>query len=803
LRGMRKAKGFTAAALVTLALGIGATTAIFSVVQAVLLTPLPYADADRRVMLWSRWVSFDKTWLSNAQIDDYQRLSTTMTAVGGWTTALQNLTGDGEPVRVGVGLVTANLFDVLGARPLHGRVLTADEDRPGAPPVVVLGHDLWQARYGGDPAVVGRTILINDVPAVVAGVMPPGFRLPTDFTEDAAEPTQLWRALQFDPSNLQRGNHGYYGAGVLAPGQTAATVSDELAAMARRLTDEGQYPEAMRFTAFAIPIEDEIRGDVRPAMWLLMGAVGFLLLIACANVAGLLLVRGDARVREIALRTALGAPPGRLVRQVLTESLVLSLIGAALGLAVAACALRVLMAIDPTSLPPLAPVGLDGTVAAFTLLMSVATALVFGVAPALRARRVNLVDGLKEGGANATTGAGRQRVRGALVVVEVALAVVLTVAAGLMVRSLTALGRVDLGFNPDGVLTLQLGLPSARYETPEQVVAFYRALTDRLRALPGVQHAGVVRALPLATTIGDYGLDIDGFEELPGQGAKGDWQIVSDDAFEAMGMRLVRGRWFGPADVTDGPLVAVVNETMAATYWKDGEAVGGRLRVGNAMRPWATVVGIVADERHNGVTGAVKEKFYVPHSQWHRASGNVIRNAYVVLRTDGDPLALAGPARSAIRELDASLPVTNIRPMRDVVATALATPRLTGVMLGSFAVIALALAAVGLYGVLAYLVGSRTREIGIRLAVGAGRGQVLRMVLGQGLWLAVGGLAAGVTAAAALTSLMRSLLYQVEPADPLTFAVVGVTILLVALVASGLPACRATRISPTLALRSE
>jgi putative ABC transport system permease protein len=804
LRGLRRSPAFTIAALVTLALGIGATSAIFSVVRAVLLAPLPYAEPDRRVLIWSRWVGFDKTWLSSQEVVDYRTQSRTLSAVAAWSTGQQNLTGDGDPVRVGVGTVTANTFEVLGAAPLLGRTIRAEEDVPNGAPVVVLGYRLWQARYGGDGGIIGRKLLLDDVPFEVVGVMPDGFRLPTDFTEDAAEPTELWRAIRFDMSQLQRGNHGLYGAAVLASGQTAASATDELRALTRRWTEEGLYPAPMEFSAFAVSLDDEIRGGVRPALWILSGAVAFLLLIACSNVASLLLVRGDARLREMALRTAVGAGPARLVRQLFTESLLLAMGGAIVGLAVAYAGLRTLVALDPTSLPPLAPVTLDGTVVVFALALGVLTTLLFGLLPALRTLRLNLVDALREGGQQSTVGGGRQRLRAALVVAEVALAVILIVGAGLMLRSLSALGRIDLGFNPDQVLTMRLSVPSARYDTPEKVVSFYREALARVRALPGVQAAGVVRVLPLATTIGDFGLDIEGYEERPGANAKGDWQIVSDGAFEAMGMRLVRGRWFTASDTMEAQPIAVINETMARQYWRDGNAVGGRLRVGSMKNPWATVVGIVADERHNGVTGLVKEKFYIPHSQWHVATGgNLVRNAFIVVRSASDPIRLAGPIRAGIRTLDAGVPVANVRLMRDVVSTSLSTPRLTGFLLGTFAAMALLLAAVGLYGVLAYLVARRTHEIGIRLAIGADRGQVVGMVLWQGLKLAIAGLAVGFACAIGLTRLMASVLYEVTPGDPWTYAAVGAALLAVAGAASAVPALRASRVNPITALRIE
>jgi len=805
LRGLWKSPGFAIAALVTLSLGIGATSAIFSVVNAVLLTPLPYETPERRVMVWSKWVSFDKTWVSSQEVVDYRNMASTMTAVAFWTSGFQNFTGAGEPVRLAVGFVSANTIDVLGTRPMLGRMFTTEEDRPNGPPIAVLSHAVWQAQFAGDPAIVGRKITLNDVPVEVVGVMPQGFRLPTDFNVDAAEPTQLWRPVQIDSTNLNRGSHGFYAAAVLAPGQTAATATAELQAIAARLTEQGQYPPAMQFTAFAVGLDDEIRGEVRPAMWLLMGAVGFLLLIACVNVANLLLVRGDARLREMAVRTAMGAAPRRLVRQLFTESVVLAILGALVGLALAAGALRVLTTVDPTSLPPLAPVALDGTVIAFTLVLSVVTTLLFGLAPALRTLHLNLVDSLREGGQNATVGGRRQRLRGLLVATEVALAVVLVIGAGLMIRSLSALGDIDLGFNPDRVLTMRVAISAAKYDSPERVVNFYKELAERVRALPGVDSAGVVRVLPLATTIGDYGLDVDGFVEGPGRNAKGDWQIVSDGAFEAMGSRLVRGRWFTETDTLASAPVAVINDTMARTYWTEGQdVVGGRIRVGNMRNPWLTVVGIVADERHNGVTGIVKEKFFVPHSQWHIATGgNLIRSAFVVARTTGDPMGVASAARNVVRQMDPTLPVANVRSMNEVVAAALATPRLTGLLLGAFAAIALALAAVGIYGVLAYLVSQRTQEIGIRLAIGADRSEVLRMILRQGLTLALGGVAVGVAAAFLLTRLMQSLLYEVKPADPVTFVAVPVILLLVSFIASYVPALRATKVSPLIALRTQ
>ena len=466
-------------------------------------------------------------------------------------------------------------------------------------------------------------MMLNNVPAEVIGVMPNGFRLPTDFNVDAGEPTQLWRPLQIDDTNLDRGSHGFYAAAVLAPGQSAAAATDELRAITRRLTEQGAYPQAMQFSAFAVSLDDEIRGEVRPAMWLLMGAVGFLLLIACVNVANLLLVRGDARLREMAVRTAIGAAPNRLVRQLFTESLVLAVARRVPG----ACAGRgsTPRADERGSHEPAAACA--GAARRHCRRSSrwswpSSTTLVFGLAPALRYARTSIWSSHSAKVASKRpSGAAGSVCAALLVAAEVALAVILVIGAGLMIRSLAALGQIDLGFNPDRVLTMRVAVPTATYDTADKVVSFYDQLLDRVRGLPGVEHAGVVRVLPLATTIGDSGVDVEGFEETPGRNAKGDWQIVSDGAFEALGTRLVRGRWFAAADTSASVPVTVINETMARTYWKDGNAVGGRMRLGNPKNPWTTVVGIVADERHNGVTGIVKEKFYVPHSQWHVATG--------------------------------------------------------------------------------------------------------------------------------------------------------------------------------------
>jgi putative ABC transport system permease protein len=798
-----RSPGFAAIAVLTLALGIGANAAIFSVVNAVLLKPLPWPDPDRAVMIWSRWTAFDKTWVAAGEVVDYRRRATSLSGVAAWADGQVNLTGDGEPERVAAGAVTANTFAVLGVTPLLGRTFSAQEDVPNGPRVVVLGSRLWERRYGADPSIVGRSISINGQAFEVTGVMPSGFVLPTDFHNPV--PTELWTPLQLDPAATDHGSHGLYAAARLESGFTVRQAAEELHGIARAMTNEGLYPVQMQFDTLALSLTDEVVGSVRRAVWLLFGAVAFLLLIACANVANLLLARAEGRQREIAVRTALGASASRVVRQLLTESLVLTAAAAGLGLGLAYAGVRFVAWWNPASVPRVAGVTVDLRVLLFAVAVAIVTGLVFSLAPALRALRVDLTDSLKDGAQGATTGIARQRFRGALVVVEMALAVVLLVGAGLMLRSLWSLQHVELGFDPARVLTLGLALPASSYERPEQVVAFYERLVERVRQLPGVRSAGAVRALPLGSTIGDFGLRVEGYAPPPGTGAKGDWQIATDGYLEAMGERLVRGRPIARSDRTNTMPVGLINEEMARRYWPGRDAIGGRFRIGggNQDRPWVTVVGIVANVRHNGITAAAKEKFYIPHTQWHKSVGTPIRAMTLVLRAEGDPSLLVSPARQAIRGLDASLPVASVRTMDEVVSSTLSAPRFTGVLLGVFAALALALSAVGIYGVLSYLVSRRTREIGIRVAVGASRGQVLRLVLTSGLGLALTGVVAGLAAAAWLARLMTALLHDVTPGDPATFTAVAIALSAVATLASLVPAWRATRVDPVTALKAE
>ena len=806
LRGLRRAPGFAAAAIATLALGMGATTAIFSVVRAVVLAPLPYAEADRRVMIWSRWKDFPKTWLAEGEIADYRRLVSSFERVAAWDSNRANLTGDGDPVRIGIAATTAGTFETLGAPLLLGRDFTAEEDREGGPPVVILGYGLWQNRYGGDPEVLGRTIELDGSARRVVGVAPRGFALPTDFTIDATEPSQLYVPARLNPESADHGSHGYFGAALMKRGATARQATAELKAVTTSLTDQGLYPREMRFEAFAVPVEEEIRGGARRALVLVFGAVGFLMLMACANVANLLLSRAEGRQREIAVRASIGAGQGRLTRQLLTESLVLAAAGALFGLVLAWAGIRLLATRAISGLPTLAPIGIDAGMLAFAAALTLATTFLFGFAPALQSLRLNLTQALRDGAGGSSVGLKRQSLRGILASAQTAIAVLLLLGAGLMLRSLDALMHIDLGFRPEGVLTMELRPPESKYESPESVVAFYRTLLERVRGLPGVDSVGLVRLLPLATEIGDWGLDVEGFEETPGNNAKGDWQVVSDGALEALGERLRAGRPLAASDVAGSLPVALVNETFVRLYWPGQDPIGRRIRMGSndPKRPWMTVVGVVRDERHNGLTGAIKEKFFVPYAQFPAArSGDAARNMSLVVRTSGDPAALAAPIRAEVRRLDPSLPVANVRRMTDVVAASMATPRLTGSLLTAFGALALFLAAVGVSGVLSYLVSRRRREIGIRMALGASQRNVLGLIVRRGLVTAAWGVLAGIVGGFLLTRLMEGLLYGVAARDPLTFLIVGMLLFGIALVASALPALRAARVDPLEALRSE
>jgi predicted permease len=634
--------------------------------------------------------------------------------------------------------------------------------------------------------------------------MPAGFALPTDFTEDAAEPTQIYvpRAPEADELT-QFGNHGDYGAAALAPGASPARATEELRAATRQLTAEGRYETRANHNAFAVSLPDEILGPQRPAVAVVAGAAVLLLLIACANVASLLLARGAGRQRELALRAAVGGGRGRLIGQQLVEGLLLALVGALVGLPLAALTLRLLGTMVTANVPRAGAASIDPRGVAFALGVAVVTTLVFALVPALSALKLDLAGALREGGPRSAGGASHRRWRRGVVVAQAAFAALLAVGAGLMGRSLGALSRIDLGFEPKGVLTQRLSLPESAYPEAVDVIRFYRALLDETRALPGVKSAGLLRSLPLGESIGDWGIDVEGYDEQALGSAQADWQVASEGGAETLGERLVSGRLLSRADDETAPDVALINEAMARRYWAGQDPVGRRLRIGSPQRPWVTVVGVVGDVRHNGITGVVKAKFYRSYAQFHRSRGSPTRDLALVVKTDGDPQALAAPIRDVVKRLDPAVPVSRVRTLAAIVSSSITAPRLASLVLSLFAVLAVLLCAVGVYGVLAMGVAERRQEIGVRMALGAEAWNVRRLVLGEGLAAVGSGVVLGLVAAAFLSRFLGSLLHDVRPLDPSTYLAVAAALASVALVAGLVPALRAARTDPAVALRSE
>ena len=803
LRLLWRAPGFTALAVGTLALGIAASTAIFSLADAVVFAPLPYANPAGRVMVWGRWRGFDKTWVNPAEMRAFAARCPSLAATAFWSLDALNLTGEGEAARVDVGFVSANVFAVLGARPLLGRGIAPEEDRPGGAHVAVLGHALWQGRFGGDPGVIGKGIELDGVAHEVIGVMPPGFQLPTDYNEHAADPTQVYLPRAADADELTGfDSHGDYGAAELAPGASVARASEELRAATQQLTAEGKYDKHEQHTAFAVSLPDQVLGPHRPAVAVTAAAATLLLLIACANVASLLLARGAVRQRELALRAAVGGGRSRLVGLQLVEGLALALMGAGVGLPLAAGTLALLGSTVTANVPRAAAAAIDPRAVVFALALAGATTLLFALVPALHASRADVSAALREGGARSAGAASHRRWRTGAVVAQAAFAALLAVGAVLMARTLGALTHIDIGFEPRGVLTQRLSLPESAYPTPLDVIRFYRSLLDETRALPGVRSAGLLRSLPLGESIGDWGIAVEGFDAR-GLSSSADWQVASEGASEALGERLVSGRRLERRDDESAPDVAMINEAMARKYWPGLDPLGRRFRIGPPDRPWVSVVGIVGDVRHNGITGVVKPKFYRSYAQFHRSrGGNATRDMALVVKTDGDPLALAGAIREAVRRLDPAVPVSGVRTLDAVVRGSIAAQRLASLVLGLFAALAVVLCAIGVYGVLAMGVAERRQEIGVRLALGARAENVGGLVLGEGLAAVGYGLAIGLVAAAFLSRFLEALLSGVRPLDPTSYLAVALGLGVVAAFAGLVPALRAARTDPALALRS-
>jgi len=802
LRQLGRSPGFAAVALLTLALGMGATTAIFSVVRGVLLRPLPYGHSDRVVMVWNRWTGYDHTWISPAELFDYRKAKG-LTAVAAFSPDAANLEGDQGAERVAAGVVTPGIFDVLGVSTERGRTFREEEGRPGGPSdVVMLTDELWRRRYGADPSVVGRRIVVDGAPRTVVGILPPGVRLPLQFGSE--RPAEMFVPLVLDPANLTRGSHYMYGVARLAPDATAASVTAELRAIIGRLNAKtGDYPPQMHFEPFAVPVLDQVVGAVRTALWVLLGAVALVLLIACVNIANLLLARLEARRREFAVRSALGAGRAALARQLFVEGGLLAVGGAVLGIGVALTALRLLSALGAGSVPRLGDVRLDLPVLGVTALVTAGCALLFALAPLLHLGRGGLAGRLREGGRGAM-GGPRLRFRRALVGLQTMLALVLLVGAGLLVRSFWGLTALDPGVRAGGVLSFRISLPSAEFPGDGDVTGFYARIGDRLRRIPGVRDAGAVRALPLSGSIGDWNFDIEGREPPGTRPFTADWQVATPGYFRSAGIPLVSGRTFRATDDARALGAIVIDRAFADRFWPGESPLGHRIRIhAGDEAPWMTVVGVVGSVRYNTLTESPHPTWYIPEAQSGTVLRGPMRSMSVLVRTSGDPRALVGPVRGVLHELDPRVPLARVAALGDVVSSARSQPRFLMSVLVSFALLATLLAAVGLYGVMAYYVRQRDREVAVRMAIGAQAGQVVGLILRQGLVPVGAGLAGGLVVAVVASRALGSLLYGVGALDPVTYAVVALGFALVAVLACAVPARRATRLHPATVLREE
>ncbi|MGZ4844226.1 MAG: ABC transporter permease [Candidatus Angelobacter sp.] len=810
-RAFAKSPGFTVAAILSLAIGIGANTAIFSITSALLLRPLPYKDADRLVILWntSPGLGITQDWFSSAQYFDIKNnhhgLEQVALAIGG----NYNLTGEGDPERVGVVRVSNNLLPMLGARPAQGRLFTPEDDRYGGPNVVILGYGIWVRRYASNPNMVGRHIIINSHVYEVVGVLPKSFSLPREVmpTLDGAEQSDLLLPMPQIPNlSEDRGHEDYNIIGKLRPGVSIEQARAEMNTITARLRQAHPevYPPNGGLTFVILPLLEQVVGNVRHTLWLLLAAVGCVLLIACVNVANLLLSRAVGRRREVAIRTAVGASTGRIIRQLLTESVLLALCGGILGVLFAFISIHWTHVLGPKSVPRLAEIGVRGDALLFTLLISVASGVLFGLAPALRIARVDLLTTLKDSdrgsaGASAMWGRGNN-LRRLLVIAELAISVVVLVVAGLLLRSFIRLQHVSPGFNPGNVLTLELTLSGDKYKDPAVSRAACRQILENLEHLPGAVAAGGVSSLPLSEMFAWGPITVEGRVPPPGERfINADERVVAGHYFETMQIPLLKGRLFNDQDTEDKPRVVLVDEFMAQQLWPNQDPLGKRISFGDlaSRQEWATVVGVVGRIKQDALDSDSRIAFYLPHSQY------ISRLLNIVLRTTTDPASLTSAVAHELHEVDRDLPLYGVVTMEERVAGSLARRRFTTVLLAMFAGFALALATIGIYGVMAYLVIQGTREIGIRMALGATQRTVLRLVVKQGMMLALCGVGVGLIAALAFSRLVSGLLFGVRATDPLTFVAITVLLTLVALLASYIPARRAARIDPMISLRCE
>lgn len=804
-RALLRRPGLLAAALLTLALGIGVNTALFSVFKAVVLEPLPYRDPGSLTMIWSRWTGYDKTWVSFAEYQNYRENLQSFDDIALFQTFEANFTGE-DPERIPAASVTPNLFEVVGVLPAQGRAFDARDVAEDRTEVVILSHGLWQGRFGGRADAVGSTISLNGRPRVVVGVMPREFRMPLDY--GASAPVQMLlpaRVPAFSGEMPQNGgSHGAYTIGRLLPGATLEQANAELGAMTSRWNAEGIYPPNWNFEALVVGIDDQVIGELRPALLVLLGAVGLVLLIACANVTNLLLVWSEERRRETGVRGALGAGRRRLIRQRLVESGLLAGAGAVLGLIVAWIVVRLLAASAPAALARVSETVLDGQVLAFTTAAAILAALLAGALPAIHAARINPAEAVRSGGGGNLSGRSRETVRRGIIVAEIALAVVLVIGAGLTLRSFWNLVSIDPGFDAENVVTMRVAPNQLHFPEDTDVTRYYAEVLSRVRSMPGVETAGLIRLLPIDTEIGDASVEIEGVTAPAGTYFAADWQAVSPGYFEAIGTRIVDGRSVTDGDDASAPLAILVNEAFVRVHLDGGEAVGRRMRLGfGGEPPWQTIVGVVADTRHNGITGEARPTFFRPHAQWAVPSGEPRREMTLVARTTGDAVDMLQPVRNQVVAVDGRVPVSRVQTMEEVLGGALSNQRFMLQLIAAFGALALVLAVIGVYSVMSYLVTTRRRETGIRIALGAGRSRVVWAATREGLTQAAVGVAIGLTVAAMGARLMSGLLYGVGTLDLLTYAVVAGLLLAVSLAATWLPARRAATVDPMAALRQE
>jgi len=797
-RMLLKNPGFTLIAVLTLSLGIGANTAIFSVVHAALLRPLPYEKPDQLVMIWERNLSrgLEQSQASPVTYCDWREQKRLFDKIAGWWYPQVNLTDTGsEPQRVRTVDVTDAFFDVLGVRPIIGRGFQPGEDRPGGERLAVIGHELWRDRYNSDPNILGKAITLDGRSHSVIGVMPPGFDYPNA--------TEVWTPLGWEPRQHNRNARFFEVVARLKPGVSREQAQAEMNALSNRIAQEN--PQSNKdWSAAVVSLRDQLVGDFRLALLALFGAVGLVLLIACANVANLLLARAGSREKEVAIRLAIGATRGRLLRQLLTESVLLALLGGVIGLLISVWGADVLLKLSPVEIPRLDKLSVNATILAFTLGVSLLTGLIFGMVPALSASRSDLNRTLKEGGRDSQTGGGR--IRGALVIAEVAIAMVLLLGAGLLLKSFMRLQRVDAGFNPSNVLTFNLQLPFSSYRDWRQVSELYSGLIARLKSLPGVQSADATGFLPLEGGWPTKFL-IQGRPPVQGEEPVAQHRPVSEGYFQTMGVPLLGGRRFDDRDQADAPGVVIVNQALQRRYFPNEDPVGKRITtlarqygpLGRVMPASLEmeIVGVVGDEKNSSLSKTAEPAVYFSHRQFS------YRSLSVVVRATAAPLGLVNAVQNEVWTLDRNLPVSNVKTMEQRLGEAVAQPRFSALLLGLFAALALLLAAVGIYGVISYTVQRRTHEIGVRMSLGASAGDILKLVVGRGLALTLTGVGLGVLGSFGLTRLISGLLYGVRATDPVTFVAMPALLALVALLACYIPARRATKVDPMVALRCE